>query len=302
MSRTAERGSVSIEVAVLAPAFIALMVLAGVVGRTAVAAEAIDAAAHDAARAASISRDSGTARPEALDAARQQLGLARPGLRQRPRAHVHAARWPATPTSFDAAFSSPAGAGRHGDGHGSPAWCPSGTSPSTSCPGMPGGKQIVGEVHLAAGPLPEPAMDRGGRPRRHEHGRVSIFLAVAMVGVLAIIGLGLRRRRAAPHAAAGRQPGRRGGPRRRSGHRPGHRHRGRTEADRRAAGPRGGRRLPGRRWRRRPHRQLPRGRRGDPDPGTVTITYRRSMLGLFGLDEDRHRHRRGDRAAITAAP
>ena len=60
MNRTAERGSVSIEVAVLAPAFIALMVLAGVVGRTAVAAEAIDAAAHDAARAASISRDGPT--------------------------------------------------------------------------------------------------------------------------------------------------------------------------------------------------------------------------------------------------
>ncbi|MEV4117629.1 TadE/TadG family type IV pilus assembly protein [Micromonospora sp. NPDC049645] len=73
MTRTAERGSVSIEVAVLAPAFIALMVLAGVVGRSAVAAEALDAAAHDAARAASISRDSGTARKAALEAAQKQL-------------------------------------------------------------------------------------------------------------------------------------------------------------------------------------------------------------------------------------
>ncbi|WP_433265804.1 TadE/TadG family type IV pilus assembly protein [Micromonospora vinacea] len=73
MTRTAERGSVSIEVAVLAPAFIALMVLAGVVGRSAVAAEALDAAAHDAARAASISRDSDTARKEALEAAQKQL-------------------------------------------------------------------------------------------------------------------------------------------------------------------------------------------------------------------------------------
>ncbi|MFC4016650.1 pilus assembly protein [Micromonospora sp. GCM10011542] len=60
-------------VAVLAPAFIALMVLAGVAGRSAVAAEAIDAAAHDAARAASISRDADTARAEARDAARRQL-------------------------------------------------------------------------------------------------------------------------------------------------------------------------------------------------------------------------------------
>ncbi|MGC4745176.1 TadE/TadG family type IV pilus assembly protein [Micromonospora sp. DT201] len=73
MTRTTERGSVSIEVAVLAPAFIALMVLAGVVGRSAVAAEAIDAAAHDAARAASISRESGAARREALEAAQNQL-------------------------------------------------------------------------------------------------------------------------------------------------------------------------------------------------------------------------------------
>ncbi|MEU8329573.1 TadE/TadG family type IV pilus assembly protein [Micromonospora sp. NPDC048839] len=73
MSRTAERGSVSIEVAVLAPAFIALMVLAGVAGRTAVAAEAIEAAAHDAARAASISRTSVTAREAALKAVQDQL-------------------------------------------------------------------------------------------------------------------------------------------------------------------------------------------------------------------------------------
>ena len=63
--RTVSRGSVSIEVAVLAPAFIALMVLAGVAGRTAVADEAVESAAHDAARAASISRDATTARREA---------------------------------------------------------------------------------------------------------------------------------------------------------------------------------------------------------------------------------------------
>ncbi|MEH0928830.1 TadE/TadG family type IV pilus assembly protein [Micromonospora sp. CPCC 205558] len=73
MTGSIERGSVSIEVAVLAPAFIALMVLAGVVGRNAVAAEALDAAAHDAARAASISRDSATARQKALEAAQKQL-------------------------------------------------------------------------------------------------------------------------------------------------------------------------------------------------------------------------------------
>lgn len=73
MDGTVSRGSVSIEVAVLAPAFVALMVLAGVAGRTAVASEALEAAAHDAARAASISRDAATARQEARDAARRQL-------------------------------------------------------------------------------------------------------------------------------------------------------------------------------------------------------------------------------------
>ncbi|MCW3839455.1 pilus assembly protein [Micromonospora yasonensis] len=68
-----ERGSVSIEVAVLAPAFIALMVLAGVVGRTAVADEAVESAAHDAARAASIARDAATGRAAATNAARRRL-------------------------------------------------------------------------------------------------------------------------------------------------------------------------------------------------------------------------------------
>ncbi|MCG5467436.1 pilus assembly protein [Micromonospora sp. LAH09] len=108
MKRTAERGSVSIEVAVLAPAFIALMVLAGVVGRTALAAEAVDAAAHDAARAASISRTSSTAESAALEAARQQLdwhGLAcANGLAPTFRGTVAGVS-----TTFDAAFTSAVG-------------------------------------------------------------------------------------------------------------------------------------------------------------------------------------------------
>jgi Flp pilus assembly protein TadG len=70
-----DRGSVSIEVAVLAPAFLGLLVLAGVVGRTAVADEAIDSAAHDAARAASISRDHVTARSAAETAVQVRLNL-----------------------------------------------------------------------------------------------------------------------------------------------------------------------------------------------------------------------------------
>ncbi|MGI5524900.1 TadE/TadG family type IV pilus assembly protein [Micromonospora sp. CA-259024] len=108
MNRSAERGSVSIEVAVLAPAFIALMVLAGVVGRSAVAAEALDAAAHDAARSASISRNSGAAREAAVEAAQKQLdwhGLACTN----DLSPTFTGSVAGTSTSFDNAFSSPVG-------------------------------------------------------------------------------------------------------------------------------------------------------------------------------------------------
>lgn len=71
----AARGSVSIEVAILAPAFLGLLVLATVAGRTAVADEAIESAAHDAARAASISRDHSTARSAAETAVQVRLDL-----------------------------------------------------------------------------------------------------------------------------------------------------------------------------------------------------------------------------------
>jgi Flp pilus assembly protein TadG len=74
-----DRGSVSVEVAMLTPAFLLLVALAAVTGRTAIAQNAIDLAAHDAARAASISRTAGTARrageAAAVDTLRAQ-GLA----------------------------------------------------------------------------------------------------------------------------------------------------------------------------------------------------------------------------------
>ncbi|MEU7587139.1 TadE/TadG family type IV pilus assembly protein [Micromonospora sp. NPDC049230] len=109
MKHTTERGSVSIEVAVLAPAFIALMVLAGVVGRTAVAAEAIDAAAHDAARAASISRDSATARTAALEAVQDQLDWRGLACANEPNPELTGSV-AGQSTSFDDAFSSVVGA------------------------------------------------------------------------------------------------------------------------------------------------------------------------------------------------
>ena len=71
MSR--QRGSVSVELAILTPAFLLLMVLGIVSGRTAVAYSVIDLAAYDAARTASLSRDAGTARALATVAAQDTL-------------------------------------------------------------------------------------------------------------------------------------------------------------------------------------------------------------------------------------
>lgn len=72
------RGSVSVEMAILTPAFVLLIVTAIMLGRTAIAAHAIDVAAHDAARAASISR-SGPAAADAAEAAAEEA-LRRQGL------------------------------------------------------------------------------------------------------------------------------------------------------------------------------------------------------------------------------
>lgn len=68
-----QRGSVSVEMAILLPALLLLIVLATVVGRLAVASNAVTIAAHDAARAASVSRDDETARDRAISVARTTL-------------------------------------------------------------------------------------------------------------------------------------------------------------------------------------------------------------------------------------
>ncbi|MBT8226201.1 MAG: pilus assembly protein [Dactylosporangium sp.] len=70
---THDRGSIAVELAILMPAFIALIVLAVVAGRLVIAQSAIDLAAHDAARTASLARTADTARPAALAAARNTL-------------------------------------------------------------------------------------------------------------------------------------------------------------------------------------------------------------------------------------
>ena len=73
--RRDDRGSAAIEAAVLAPPLLLLIVVAIVGGRIQIAGGAIEAAAHDAARAASISRTAGQAQASAYAAAGATLGL-----------------------------------------------------------------------------------------------------------------------------------------------------------------------------------------------------------------------------------
>lgn len=68
-----DRGSVSIEVAILTPVFVLLVTLAAVAGRSTLAQNAIEVAAHDAARAASISRTAAAADANARQAVDESL-------------------------------------------------------------------------------------------------------------------------------------------------------------------------------------------------------------------------------------
>ncbi|GAA3387615.1 TadE family protein [Cryptosporangium minutisporangium] len=73
MSDRGEQGSIAVEFAILVPAFVLLIAVAAVVGRQTVAQTAIEGAAHDAARAASISRTAAAAQARGADAARSVL-------------------------------------------------------------------------------------------------------------------------------------------------------------------------------------------------------------------------------------
>jgi Flp pilus assembly protein TadG len=71
--RRNDSGSASIELAILLPTFAFLIVLAYLFGRTTVAQAAVDLAAHDAARAASLERNESDAKTAATDAAKATL-------------------------------------------------------------------------------------------------------------------------------------------------------------------------------------------------------------------------------------
>lgn len=68
-----DRGSVTIEAVIVLPAFIAFVSLIIAAGRIQIAHQGVDAAAADAARAASISRTAGDAQARASTSGRQAL-------------------------------------------------------------------------------------------------------------------------------------------------------------------------------------------------------------------------------------
>ncbi|QAY64843.1 pilus assembly protein [Xylanimonas allomyrinae] len=68
-----ERGSSSVEAAIIIPAFVLFLGLVIFAGRTALAHQAVQAAAYDAARAASLERAPSVAQSAAADAAAQTL-------------------------------------------------------------------------------------------------------------------------------------------------------------------------------------------------------------------------------------
>lgn len=71
--RLADHGSVSIETAIALPLLLTLLALAMVVGRTANAVSAVEMAAYDGARTASLARDHDTAQAQATASAEQSL-------------------------------------------------------------------------------------------------------------------------------------------------------------------------------------------------------------------------------------
>jgi Flp pilus assembly protein TadG len=77
-----EAGHAALELVVLAPVILFLLGLVIAAGRTSIAREAVDAAARDAARQASIALTPGTAKTAALASA--QVALSQDGLDCRP--------------------------------------------------------------------------------------------------------------------------------------------------------------------------------------------------------------------------
>lgn len=99
--RERSRGSAAIEMAILMPVFVALFTTVVVIGRTANATSAVEAAAYNAARTASLARDAVTAEAGARAAVDQTLASQGVGCAGGPEVFVD-------PAGFDVPLGQPA--------------------------------------------------------------------------------------------------------------------------------------------------------------------------------------------------
>jgi Flp pilus assembly protein TadG len=85
-----DRGSMAIEMAIAMPLLLTLLIAAMVAGRTANAVSAVEMAAYDGARAASLARDAETARADATASVTASLARQGHGCVDPPRVEVSA--------------------------------------------------------------------------------------------------------------------------------------------------------------------------------------------------------------------
>jgi hypothetical protein len=71
--RGGEHGGMAVELAITMPLLLALLASTMMIGRSANAVSAVEMAAYDAARTASLARDAGTATTQATDSVRESL-------------------------------------------------------------------------------------------------------------------------------------------------------------------------------------------------------------------------------------
>ena len=98
-----DAGNAALELVVLAPVLFILIALVVAAGRTSIAQGAVDAAARDAARQASISLTPGAA--QAAGQASAEAALSQDGLDCHPRVHVDARQFTSVPIGQPASVS-----------------------------------------------------------------------------------------------------------------------------------------------------------------------------------------------------
>ena len=134
-----DAGSAALELAVLAPVILFLLCLVIATGRTSIAQGAVDAAARDAARQASISLTPGAAQAAAQSSA--QAALSRDGLDCTPVVRVDTSQFTAVPLGLPATVTATV-------------WCWVPLS-DLVVPGMPGSRLLTGRFASPLDPFRE---------------------------------------------------------------------------------------------------------------------------------------------------